>query len=78
MYLIYFPNPRNPNPICITPANKKTVSIEGNACITSPSLSATIPAMTTILTAVIGAVGPEICVLVPPNKAAKKLTNIAP
>jgi hypothetical protein len=25
-----------------------------------------------------GAVGPEICVSVPPNKAAKKLTKIAP
>jgi hypothetical protein len=35
-------------------------------------------AMTTILTAVIGAVGPEICVAVPPNNAAKKLKKIAP
>ncbi len=32
-----------------------------------------ISAMTTMLTAVIGAVGPDICVAVPPNKAAKKL-----
>jgi hypothetical protein len=37
-----------------------------------------IPAITTILTAVIGAVGPEICVLVPPKSAAKKLIKIAP
>ena len=50
----------------------------GKALVTSPSLAATIPAITTILTAVIGAVGPEICVFVPPNKAAKKLINIAP
>ena len=35
-------------------------------------------AITTILTAVIGAVGPEIWVAVPPNKAAKKLKKIAP
>jgi hypothetical protein len=34
--------------------------------------------MTIILTAVIGAVGPEICVLVPPKRAAKKLINMAP
>jgi len=31
-----------------------------------------------MLTAVIGAVGPEICVLVPPKSAAKKLIKIAP
>jgi hypothetical protein len=31
-----------------------------------------------MLTAVIGAVGPEIWVLVPPNRAAKKLKKIAP
>ena len=45
---------------------------------TSPSFAATIPAIITILTAVIGAVGPEICVLVPPKRAAKKLIKIAP
>ena len=54
------------------------IRIEGNAFVISPSKVATIPAITTILTAVIGAVGPEICVFVPPNKAAKKLTNMAP
>ena len=32
----------------------------------------------TILTAVIGAVGPDIWVDVPPNSAAKKLKKIAP
>ena len=31
-----------------------------------------------MLTAVIGAVGPEICVGVPPNNAAKKPRKIAP
>ena len=50
----------------------------GKALETSPSFAAIIPAITTILTAVIGAVGPEICVLVPPKSAAKKLINIAP
>ena len=35
-------------------------------------------AIITILTAVIGAVGPDICVLVPPKSAAKKLIIIAP
>ena len=54
------------------------VKIAGNAEETSPSKLATIPAMTTILTAVIGAVGPDIWVLVPPKSAAKKLINIAP
>jgi hypothetical protein len=34
--------------------------------------------MTIILTAVRGAVGPEICVGVPPKNAAKKPRNIAP
>jgi len=37
-----------------------------------------IEAITTILTAVIGAVGPDICVSVPPNRAAKKATRMAP
>ena len=36
------------------------------------------PAIITILTAVMGAVGPEIWVLVPPKRAAKKLMKIAP
>jgi hypothetical protein len=44
----------------------------------SPLKEAIRPPITTILTAVIGAVGPDICVSVPPNKAAKKLTKIAP
>ena len=43
----------------------------------SPSFAAIIPAIMTMLTAVIGAVGPEICVLVPPKSAAKKLIKIA-
>jgi len=37
-----------------------------------------IPPITTILKAVIGAVGPDIWVFVPPKRAAKKLINIAP
>ena len=78
MYLIYFPKPKIPKPICIKPASKNTVRITGNAFATSPSLVAIIPAITTILTAVIGAVGPEICVLVPPKSAAKKLIKMAP
>ena len=50
----------------------------GNALETSPSLVEMILAITTILTAVIGAVGPDICVEVPPNKAAKKAIKMAP
>jgi len=38
----------------------------------------TIEDMITILRAVMGAVGPEICVFVPPKRAAKKLKNKAP
>ena len=60
MYLIYFPKPKKPNPTCINPANKNTVKIAGNAFSTSPSKVAKMPAITTILTAVIGAVGPDI------------------
>ena len=75
---MYFPKPINPNPTCIKPAKRKTVKIAGNAEEISPSKLATIPAMTTILTAVIGAVGPEIWVLIPPKRAAKKLIKIAP
>ena len=60
IYLMYCPAPTIPSPICMIPANKKTVSIIGNALFISPSLTAIIPAITTILTAVIGAVGPEI------------------
>ena len=78
MYFMYFPSPRKPNPICIKPANKNTIKIDGSALFTSPSFAATIPAITTILTAVIGAVGPEIWVFVPPKRAAKKLIKIAP
>ena len=52
--------------------------MDGRAFSTEPSFSAIIPAITTILTAVIGAVGPEICVLVPPKSAAKKLIKMAP
>jgi len=78
IYLIYFPTPIRPNIICRSPAKRNTNNIAGNAFSRSPSLMATILATTTILTAVIGAVGPEIWVLVPPNKAAKKLMNMAP
>ena len=78
MYLIYFPKPKTPRPTCINPANKNTVNIIGNALFKSPSFVAIILAITTILTAVIGAVGPEICVLVPPKREAKKLMKMAP
>ena len=57
---MYFPKPAAPKPICIRPDSKKTVKIIGNAFSTSPLFAAIIPAITTILTAVIGAVGPEI------------------
>ncbi len=60
IYLMYFPKPKAPKPICIRPARRKTVKITGSALSKSPSLAATIPAIITMLTAVIGAVGPEI------------------
>ena len=75
---MYLPRPMSPNPIWNKPASTNTVKIAGSAFVTSPSFAAIIPAITTILTAVIGAVGPEIWVLVPPNRAAKKLIKIAP
>ena len=78
MYFIYFPSPKKLRPICIIPANKNTIKMDGKAFSTLPSLAATMPAIITILTAVIGAVGPEICVFVPPKSAAKKLIKIAP
>lgn len=78
MYLMYLPNPIKPNPTCNNPESIKTAKIIGNAFPTSPSLEAISEAITTILSAVMGAVGPEICVLVPPKRAAKKLKKIAP
>ena len=75
---MYFPNQIIPNPTCINQASTKTVRNACKALVTSPSKVAIIPAITTILTAVIGAVGPDICVFVPPKSAAKKLTKIAP
>ncbi len=75
---MYFPKPSIPKPICNKPANKNTVKIAGKAFSRLPLFTAMILAITTMLTAVIGAVGPDICVLVPPNKAAKKLMKIAP
>ena len=75
---MYFPKPIAPSPICSSPASKNTVKIVGSALLTSPSLEEMIPAIRTILTAVIGAVGPDICVFVPPKRAAKKAINMAP
>ena len=56
----------------------KTERMMGSAFSILPSCDCKIPAIKIILTAVIGAVGPEIWVGVPPNKAAKKPKNIAP
>ena len=50
----------------------------GNALLIDPSKLDKISAIKTILTAVMGAVGPDIWVGVPPKKAAKKLIKIAP
>lgn len=75
---MYLPSPKKPRAICINPDNRKTVSMAGKALLTSPSYCAIIPAIITILKAVIGAVGPDICVSVPPNRAAKKAINMAP
>jgi len=75
---MYFPNPNTPKTTWISPASRNTIKIAGKAFSKLPSLAAIILAITTILTAVIGAVGPEIWVLVPPNKEAKKLIKIAP
>ena len=58
--------------------DKKTNKIYGKACSTLPLCEAIIPAITTMETAVIGAVGPEICVFVPPKSEAKKPMKIAP
>ena len=78
MYFIYFPKPKTPNIIWNKPANKNTNNIKGKARSKSPLLAATIPAIITIDTAVIGAVGPDICVFVPPKSEAKNPIIIAP
>ena len=78
MYLIYFPTPINPNTICKRPDSINTARIMGNALLIDPSKLDRISAIKTMLTAVIGAVGPDIWVGVPPKKAAKKLIKIAP
>ena len=57
---MYLPIPIIPNATCNKPAKKKTDKIVGRAFSTSPSKREMISAMKTILTAVIGAVGPDI------------------
>ena len=52
-----------------------TVNAIANPC---SGLAAVSPAMTAVITTVIGPVGSEIKVGVPPNNAAKKPTKIAP
>jgi hypothetical protein len=52
------------------PERKKIVNIIGKATVMSPSLAATIVPTNRALITVIGAVGPLICVGVPPRKAA--------
>jgi hypothetical protein len=56
----------------------KTARMTGNAEFKSPSFNWSIPAISIVLIAVIGAVGPDIWVGVPPNIAAKMLSTIAP
>ena len=60
MYRMYFPIPNIPIATCNNPAKKKTERIVGSAFSTFPSKFEMISAIKTILTAVIGAVGPEI------------------
>ena len=60
MYLMYLPIPSIPIATCNKPAKKKIDKIVGRAFSTSPSKREMISAMKTILTAVIGAVGPDI------------------
>ena len=60
---------RTPSPICIRPANMTMVNA-------SPSVLECWVMMTAIAT-VIGGVGLDICVGVPPNTAAKKPTAMA-
>ena len=67
-----------PNTICKRPDSINTARIMGNALLIDPSKLDRISAIKTMLTAVIGAVGPDIWVGVPPKKAAKKLIKIAP
>ena len=67
---MYWPKPSTPKSICISPARMTVV----NTSDRSPLSDAKTPAKTTI----IGPVGPDICDGVPPNRAAKKPTNIAP
>ena len=60
MYLMYFPTPSSPKLIWKIPLIKKTPKMYGSACSIDPLCTLKIVAITTILTAVIGAVGPEI------------------
>ena len=78
IYRMYLPSFKKPNATCIRPASMNTAKMMGNAFSTLPSLAAINVPIMTILTAVMGAVGPEIWVFVPPSNAAKKLKNIAP
>ncbi len=77
MYLIYWPNFRIPINIMKAPVRTKHNNMAGKALSNEP-FCAINNAMVVAETTVIGPVGPLICVLVPPNKAANMPNPIAP
>ena len=79
MYLMYRPSLMIPKIISIRPARKKVARMSGKASATVSAPDSVIAlAITAEETTVIGAVGPETWVSVPPNSAATMAIAMAP
>ena len=72
---MYLPSLDRPNAICMQPPRKTVVKASARPCSGSSAIDS---AITLVMTTVIGPVGPEIWLGVPPKTAAKKPTMIAP
>ena len=78
IYLTYFPMRINPKRIWNNPQNIPAIAIDMSTVEKLPLLAVHAALIRDAVMTVIGPVGPEICECVPPNKAAKKPSNVAP
>ena len=67
-----------PNRIWNRPQNKPAIDIAISTSLNEPCDEAQTPEMSDAVMTVIGPVGPLICECVPPNRAAKKPSRVAP
>jgi hypothetical protein len=68
----------SPKRIWNNPQNIPAIAIDMSTVEKLPLLAVHAALMSDAVMTVIGPVGPEICECVPPNKAAKKPSNVAP